>query len=36
MSLKEKIEKLMSEILSDQHECKITLHFVPEEKKGKK
>ena len=31
MSLKEKIEQLLSEILSDKHECKVTLRF---EKKG--
>ena len=31
MSLKEKIEKLLSEILSDKHECKITLKFENEE-----
>lgn len=27
MSLKERIEKALSEILSDKHECKVTLHF---------
>jgi len=27
MTLKEKIEKLLSEILSDKYECKITLRF---------
>lgn len=27
MDLKSKIEKLLSEILSDQHDCKITLRF---------
>ena len=27
MTLKERIEKVLSEILSDQHECKITLRF---------
>lgn len=32
MDLKSKIEKLLSEILSDKHECKVTIHF---EKKGK-
>ena len=31
MSLKEKIEKLLSEILSDRHECKITLKFEKKE-----
>lgn len=25
--MKEKIEKLLSEILSDKHECKVTLRF---------
>lgn len=33
MSLKEKIEKILSEILSDVHECKVILHF---EKKAQK
>jgi hypothetical protein len=27
MELKAKIEKILSEILSDKYECKITLHF---------
>ena len=27
MTLKEKIEKVLSEILSDKHECKVTLKF---------
>lgn len=27
MSLKEKIEKLLSEILSDKYDCKITIKF---------
>ena len=27
MDLKTKIEKVLSEILSDQHECKVTLRF---------
>lgn len=27
MELKTKIEKILSEILSDKHECKVTLHF---------
>ncbi len=31
--MKEKIEKLLSEILSDKHECKVTLRFVPAERK---
>lgn len=31
MTLKEKIEKILSEILSDRYDCKVTLRF---EKKG--
>lgn len=31
--MKEKIEKLLSEILSDKHDCKVTLHFEPKEEK---
>ena len=31
MTLKEKIEKLLSEILSDRHECNITLKFNKKE-----
>ena len=27
MTLKERIEQTLSEILSDKYECKITLHF---------
>ena len=27
MELKERIEKVLSEILSDKHECKITIKF---------
>lgn len=27
MELKTKIERLLSEILSRKHECKVTLHF---------
>ena len=27
MELKTKIEKILSEILSDKHECKVTLRF---------
>ena len=27
MTLKEKIEQVLSEILSDKHECKVTLKF---------
>ena len=33
MDLKEKISKLMSEILSDMHDCKVTLHFEQKEEK---
>lgn len=33
--MKEKIEKLMSEILSDKHECKVVLHFEPNRKEEK-
>lgn len=29
MDLKERIEKLLSEIFSDKYECKITLRFEP-------
>ncbi len=32
MDLKSKIEKILSEILSDKHECKVTLRFEKEEK----
>lgn len=32
MTIKEKIEKLLSEILSDKHECKITIAFEKREK----
>ncbi len=31
MDLKTKIEKVLSEILSDRHECKVTLHFEKRE-----
>lgn len=31
MTLKEKIEKLLSEILSDKYDCKITLKFEKKE-----
>ena len=34
MTVKEKIEKLLSEILSDKYECKVTLKF--EKRTGKK
>lgn len=27
MELKERIEKVLSEILSDKYDCKVTLHF---------
>lgn len=30
-SLKERIEKVLSEILSDKYDCKVTLHFVPKD-----
>lgn len=30
MDLKTKIEKLLSEILSDKYECKVTLRFEKE------
>lgn len=32
-SLRERIEKVLSEILSDKHDCKVTLHFVPKDQK---
>lgn len=35
MSLKEKIEKLLSEILSDKHDAKITLKFTKKEETKK-
>ncbi len=35
MDLKERIEKLLSEILSDKYECKVTLRFVPKEETQK-
>lgn len=31
MDLKEKIERLLSEILSDKYECKVVLHFEKKE-----
>lgn len=31
MTLKEKIEKLLSEILSDKYDCNITLKFEKKE-----
>lgn len=33
-SLRERIEKVLSEILSDKHDCKITLRFVPKDQEG--
>lgn len=27
MDIKKQIEMILSEILSDKHECKVTLHF---------
>ena len=33
MTLKEKIEKTLSEILSDKYECKVTLHVESKERK---
>lgn len=32
-SLRDRIEKVLSEILSDKHDCKVTLHFVPKQSK---
>ena len=32
-SLKERIAKALSEILSDKHDCKVTLRFVPKDQK---
>lgn len=32
--LKTKIEKVLSEILSDKHECKVTLRFEKENENG--
>lgn len=32
-SLRERIEKALSEILSDKHDCKVTLRFVPKDEK---
>lgn len=36
MNLKERIETLLSEILSDQHECKVTLKFEKKVKNDEK
>lgn len=33
-SLRERIEKVLSEILSDKHDCKITLRFVSKDQEG--
>lgn len=30
--IKQRIEQLLSEILSDKHECKVTIHFEKKEK----
>ena len=32
MDLKTRIENLLSEILSDKYECKVTIHFEKKEK----
>lgn len=29
--LKTRIERVLSEILSDKYDCKVTLHFEPKE-----
>ena len=34
MDLKTKIEMLLSEILSDKYECKVTLHFESKDRDG--
>ena len=31
IALCRRIEKVLSDILSDKHECKVTLHFLPKE-----
>jgi hypothetical protein len=31
IALCRRIEKVLSEILSDKHDCKVTLHFLPKE-----
>lgn len=31
MDLKERIERLLSEILSDKYDCKVVLHFEKKE-----
>lgn len=35
LALKTRIERVLSEILSDKHDCKITLKFVPKEREKK-
>lgn len=35
-SLKDRIAKSLSEIMSDKHDCKITFQFVPNEEKEDK
>lgn len=30
LSLKRKLEQVLSDILSDQYDCNITIHFKPE------
>ena len=35
-SLKKRIEKALSEIMSDKYDCKVTLRFVPKEEKEEK
>jgi hypothetical protein len=35
MDLKEKIERVLSEILSDKYECKVTLRFEERKEDGK-
>lgn len=36
MELKERIEKLLSDILSDKYECKVTLRFEKKELENEK
>lgn len=33
-SLKHRIAEVLSEILSDKHDCKVTLRFVPRDQQG--
>lgn len=33
MDLKTRIEQVLSEILSDKYDCKVTLHFEKKEEK---